>query len=210
MHTEYIHFPERVDRSRFVARRFAPYFGESLLDVGCYEAPLRELLPQVRYTGVDFVGNPDIELNLETCARLPFDDRTFSCVICIEVLEHLNNLHAMSDELIRVSSRHVIVSLPNCWRDARRPIARGVGDFAHYGLPVDPPLDRHKWFINHTQVRDFFEGQAGKHGLKIVELFRTEQPKPAPARWLRKLIWPGDRYHNRFAQTTWVVYERSA
>lgn len=206
--TEYHAFPNRESRSQFVSIRFADYLKSSVLDIGCYEAPLRELLPNIQYIGVDFVGSPDIELNLESVEKLPFDDSTYDCVICIEVLEHLNNLHVIFDELVRVSSKYVIVSLPNCWRDARVPIERGKGQFAHYGLPVDAPKDRHKWFFNASESMSFFTSQAKRQNLNIVDVFYTEKPKNSAIKWLRKIRYPGDKYHNRYAQTTWVVFER--
>jgi 2-polyprenyl-3-methyl-5-hydroxy-6-metoxy-1,4-benzoquinol methylase len=109
LHTEYVAFPARQDRSAFVARRFAEYLNGSVLDVGCYEAPLREILGSVSYTGIDVVGRPDIEVNLEKAERLPFEDSAFRCVLCIDVLEHLDNLHAVFAELVRVAQCHVIV-----------------------------------------------------------------------------------------------------
>ncbi len=205
--TEYIYFPVRAARSEYVARRFKEYFDGELLDVGCFEAPLRKLLPDTKYTGVDVAGDPDIELNLERCERLPFDSASFNCVTCIDVLEHLNNLYLIFDELIRVSNRYIIISLPNCWRDARRPIGRGKGDFLHYGLPASPPVDRHKWFFNITQAKEFIEKHAVEKDLKIAELFVTEKPKNPVSRLARKVFYPGYKYMNRYAQTLWVVYE---
>ena len=205
--TEYISFAVRAARSKYVSKRFKNYFTGTLLDVGCFEAPLRKLLPDTEYTGVDVAGDPDIKLNLETCERLPFDSDTFNCVTCIDVLEHLNNLHLIFDELIRVSNRYILISLPNCWRDAHRPIERGSGDFLHYGLPIHTPVDRHKWFFNFTQAKEFIENQAEDKGLKIAELFATEKPKNAASRLVRKIIYPGYKYLNRYAQTLWVVYE---
>ncbi|NIQ91289.1 MAG: class I SAM-dependent methyltransferase [Deltaproteobacteria bacterium] len=208
MQTEYIHFPSREARSKFVAKRFQTYFSDSLLDVGCFEAPLRDILEGVKYTGIDVSGKPDVELNLENCTRLPFETGEFQCVICIDVLEHLDNMHAIFHEIIRVAKRHIIISLPNCWRDARRPIERGRGTFAHYGLPVDPPTDRHKWFFNYTQAKEFLERQSQENSLRIVEMFATEKPKPWPARAFRKILYRGERYSNRYTQTVWAVYEK--
>lgn len=153
-------------------------------------------------------GKPDIRLNLENCTRLTFATGAFHCVLCIDVLEHLDNMHAIFDEIIRVAKHYIIISLPNCWRDARRPIERGRGTFAHYGLPVDPPMDRHKWFFNYTQAREFLERQSQKNFLRIVEMFATEKPKPWPARAFRKIIYQGERYRNRYTQTVWAVYEK--
>ncbi|MEW6071843.1 MAG: methyltransferase domain-containing protein [Planctomycetota bacterium] len=205
---EYVRFPSREARSRWVATRFRPYLGPAVLDVGCCEAPLRALLTGVAYTGVDVAGDPDLRLDLARCERLPFADGAFPCVLCIEVLEHLENLHAMFDELVRVAARHVVVSLPNCWRDARRPIERGAGSFAHYGLPLDPPADRHRWFFGITAARAFLLDRAARHGLRVVELLATEPPRPWPVRALRRLRYPGERYENRYAQTVWAVYAK--
>ena len=208
LQTEYIHFPSREARSRYVAKRFQTYLSDSLLDVGCFEAPLRDILEGVGYTGIDVAGKPDVRLNLENCTELPFTTGEFHCVICIDVLEHLDNMHAIFDEIVRVAKRYIIISLPNCWRDARRPIERGKGTFAHYGLPVDPPMDRHKWFFNYTQAREFLERQSQKNSLGIAEMFATEKPKPWPARAFRKILYQGERYRNRYTQTVWAVYEK--
>jgi SAM-dependent methyltransferase len=208
LHNEFVHFAERRSRSEYVARRFAKYLRESVLDVGCFEAPLRDILRDVDYTGVDMTGNPDIQLHLERCESLPFESDSFHCVICLEVLEHLDNLHAMFDEIIRVARTHVILSLPNCWRGARRPVERGKGSFGHYGLPVQAPADRHKWFINYVQARDFFTGQAEEKGLTITELFTTEKRRPLAKILLRHLLFRGDRYRNRYVETVWCVYSK--
>lgn len=206
--TELATFAERRSRSVYVARRFAPYLASSVLDVGCYEAPLRELLTGARYIGIDIVGHPDVIVNLDTSAPLPFGDRSFETVICIEVLEHLDHLHHVFGELARVSAGHVIVSLPNCWRDARRPVERGHGHFAHYGLPADRPPDRHKWFFSYTQARDFVVAQAARHGLEMVEMFGTEQHRAPWVRAARRLRYPGERYFNRYVQTIWAVMRK--
>lgn len=206
LRTEFQFFPTRSARTAFIAERFATYLCNSVLDVGCFEAPLRTMLPKgVAYTGIDFAGAPDIEINLEKTEKLPFENDSHECVICVEVLEHLDNLHDLFDELVRVTSKHVIVSLPNCWRDARRPIERGRGEFAHYGLPLEKPKDRHKWFMNVTQAREFLVGKASSHRLTIVEMFVTEKPRGALLRFLRKLRWPGENYQNRYAGSVWVV-----
>ncbi|MCA9271076.1 MAG: class I SAM-dependent methyltransferase, partial [Planctomycetales bacterium] len=122
-----------------MAARFGDFLVESVLDVGCYEAPLRERLTNagVRYFGVDIAGSPDQRIDLEKTDRLPFDDGQFHTVMCIEVLEHIDNCHAIFDELLRVASHYALVSLPNCWQGARTRIERGQGDFAHYGLPTE-------------------------------------------------------------------------
>ena len=169
---------------------------------------MRELLSSCRYFGVDIAGKPDMVLNLDTAENLPFPDGSYDCVMCIEVLEHLENLHHIFDELVRISRGDILVSLPNCWRDARVPLERGRGSFAHYGLPIDKPIDRHRWFFSHAEARDFLLARASRHGLEVKEMFVTEQRRPALLRLLRRMRYPGDRYLNRYSQTTWALLNK--
>ena len=208
LRTIYINFPCRLTRSRFVATRFNEYLNESVLDVGCFEAPLRDLLCSASYTGIDITGRPDLNINLERIDRLPFADSTFTCVLCVDVLEHLDNLHTIFAEIVRVSDRFIIISLPNCWCDARRPLERGKGHFCHYGLPLHKPEDGHKWFFSLTEARQFIEGKAGELHLSIEDMFVTEKPRNRILRFLRRIVYPGDQYHNRYSRTLWVVLRR--
>jgi SAM-dependent methyltransferase len=205
----YVCFPSHESRSRFVCSRFADYLDELVLDIGCFEAPLRDLLSSARYTGVDITGNPDIMLDLERIERLPFNDAVFKCVLCVDVLEHLDNLHRMFDELVRVSKQYLIIALPNCWCDARQPIGRGEGHFGHYGLPVQNPQDRHKWFFSLSEAKQFLNDKAEKLGLRFEDMFVTEKPRPNLVRLLRRIRYPGQRYHNRYSRTLWAVLEKT-
>jgi SAM-dependent methyltransferase len=210
MNIEQVSFDTRKARSEFVAKRFADVLRGDVLDVGCFEAPLRKLLASCNYYGVDIAGNPDLTLNLDSPEPLPFPENSRDCVMCIEVLEHLENLHHVFDELVRISRRYILVSLPNCWRDARLPIERGRGHFAHYGLPVDRPLDRHRWFFNHTEARDFLMQKTARHHLRPVEMFATEPSRSVLIRMIRQIRYPGDRYLNRYSQTIWALLEKTA
>jgi hypothetical protein len=205
----YVSFPSRESRSRFVCSRFAKYLSESVLDVGCFDAPLRDLLSPARYIGVDVAGNPDITIDLERIRRLPFDDSVFQSVLCIDVLEHLDNLSVIFDELVRVSKQYIIVSLPNCWCDARQPIGRGKGHIGHYGLPLQSPQDRHKWFFSLTEAEQFLDGKAKEFELGLEEMFVTEKPRISLVRLMRRIRFPGDRYQNRYSRTLWAVLEKT-
>ncbi|HET8746752.1 MAG TPA: class I SAM-dependent methyltransferase [Ramlibacter sp.] len=198
-------FPERQDRTRWVYEHFALVFREgSVLDVGCYEAPMRQFIGAERYTGVDVAGHPDVVLNLEECSRLPFEDRSYDTVMCIEVLEHLGNLHVLVEDLFRVSRKYVLISLPNAWRDARRKIERGSGKIAHYGLPTQPPADRHKWFFNVTDARQFLEGVTPPGWTCDIEV--SEPRRAGVVQALRRLRHSREAYGNRYGQTVWAQY----
>lgn len=198
-----IAFNERLARSNFLFEQYRPAFEHSVLDVGCYEAPIRKMvLDSTLYTGIDIVGSPDVEVDLERCEQLPFEDKSFHTVICIDVLEHLDRLHHILLEIFRVAANELIVSLPNCWCSARTPVARGSGRIAHYGLPLQRPVDRHKWFINASEITDFFNTFAQAHPrVGSVEIIGTENPRPSMVRSIRKLIHSQTEYNNKYVHT---------
>ena len=209
MRVEYASFQNRLVRSEYTANRFKRLLVGKILDVGCDKAVLRKLLPNVDYTGVDLAGDPDIRLNLEDISKLPFNDGTFDCVVCTDVLEHLDNLHHIFGELVRVTKKHLIISLPNNWVKARSSIAKGKGAFGPYGLPIDSPQDRHKWFFNLSEATDFMKEQEKKYSISTLELYAIEKPRPLLVRAFRRLLYPSqERYLNRYAHTLWAVFEK--
>lgn len=209
MNQEFTRFETRQDRPRFFSERFGEALTGSLLDVGCDEAVLREFVGAERYTGIDISEAADIRLNLMEADRLPFDDGAFEAVTCTDVLEHLENLHVIFDELFRVSSRHVLISLPNNWNSGRRQLRRGKGGIAHYGLPIEKPIDRHRWFFSLLEARDFLLAGAKRHGFTVEEMVVLERPRPAITRWARRLFAGNqETYLNLFAHTIVVVLRK--
>ena len=206
---DFVNFPEKADRSAYIAEKFGSHLSGRVLDVGCAEMVLKKLRPDLRYTGIDIDGEPDLKLNLEKVDRLPFDDGAFDVTVCTDVLEHLDNLHFIFGELVRVTAKTLIVSLPNNWANARQPIARGRGSFMFYGLPLDPPPDRHKWFFGYTDAVNFFRGIAPRYALETLEMRVCDKPRLLPVRALRRLRHPSrNAYLNRFSHTVWAVYRK--
>jgi len=211
MQVEYANFVERHERIEYAARRFARYLSGKVLDVGCHEAVLRRLRPDLHYTGVDVRGAPDVVLDLETTERLPFPDAAFDTVVCIDVLEHLDALHRTFDEMVRVMRRYLLLALPNCWVNARTRIERGRGAIKHYGLPAEGPSDRHKWFFSLSEAADFCRAQEERHPVRVAHMHVLEKPRPRLIRALRRLGYPArSDYLNRYALSLWVVFEKPA
>jgi SAM-dependent methyltransferase len=200
--TSYVRFETRQDRPRYLAERYPEVLRGRVLDVGCDKAVLRGFCAPGQYVGIDFSPEADVRQDLMADGTLPFPERSFDGVVCTDVLEHLENLHALFDELVRVARDHLLVTLPNNWNSARRQLQRGKGSIAHYGLPLERPLDRHRWFFSLSEAEAFFRGQCQRHGLALVELRALEKPRPVPLRLARRFLAGGaERYRNRFAHT---------
>jgi len=174
---EYVAFDTRQARPRYLSERFAHQLGGSVLDVGCDRAVLRDFVGADRYTGIDLSEQADLRVNLQEEGGLPVPDDSYDAVLAADVLEHLDQLHHFFDELVRVAREHVLVTLPNCWNSARTRLERGYGSIAHYGLPPEPPPDRHRWFFSLGEARDFFEAEAARHDLALEELVALEKPR---------------------------------
>jgi SAM-dependent methyltransferase len=207
---EFVKFRVRPDRPTYIGKRFGHYLNGKVLDVGCDEAVLHQLLGDDRYSGVGMTKESNYQVDLEKEGKLPFDDATWETVLCLDVLEHLNNLHQLCDEIFRVAKETIILSLPNCWSSARKSLAKGTGPIWHYGLPPIPPPDRHKWFFNTEEACNFFYEQAFKRpNVEIVELIALENRRPLINRIWRRIKYPSRmRYLNLYPNTIVCVYRR--
>jgi len=102
----------------------APLAPRSVLDAGCGEgealARLGDLLPdqvsaidvEQRCVDLTSVRHPAASVSRRSVLDLGFADDSFELVLCLEVLEHLDDPTAAVCELARVSARDVVVSVP--------------------------------------------------------------------------------------------------
>ena len=99
----------------------------SMLDAGCGEGFLLDHLQndglELDYTGSDLSLDaiewsranmfPDFKANVADIHRLPYPDNAFPLVVCLEVLEHIPDSALGLQELARVSSEYLILSVPH-------------------------------------------------------------------------------------------------
>ena len=90
-----------------------------LLDVGCGGFGLASFLPDVSVVGVDLETPSETVSNLKfrvgSVTSLPFPDRSFLVVSCIDVLEHLPEAERERAvrELVRVASETILIACPH-------------------------------------------------------------------------------------------------
>jgi len=198
----------REERAVYINRRFGQYLSGEVLDVGSGGAGLCSHLDRCISIDINPATYPNVFVDLEE-GNLPFASDSFDCVVCVDVLEHLENLHHIFAETARVSRKYLIVSLPNNWLGARPIIFRGdhTQSMKYYGLPIERPFDRHRWFFSYAEAEDFIYGMADRLNLKVVRCEPYFGAQNQVKAVFFRLWMSSRRLHNLFASTLWVVLE---
>ena len=162
-----VEFRGREDKLVLVGQLFKTYLKGSVLDVGCDRKHLSGFVKGT-YFGIDISSSPDAFVNVEY--GLPFRDKSFDTVVAFDILEHIEKVHFLFDELCRVARQYVIVGLPNMyeWR-FRLMFLLGKPLSGKYGLPAEPPQDRHRWLFPLSEARHFVAIRASNCGFRIRE-----------------------------------------
>lgn len=150
----------------------------TVLDVGCRTRELQKALEgkPITYRGLDLQPPADIVANLDE--GLPLEDGSVDTLVALDVLEHTERIHDTFAECCRVARTDLIVSLPNCYDIAiRARVLRGRPISEKYGLPVEPPGDRHRWVFNLTEGREFLQARGELAGWRVVDERVTVGPR---------------------------------
>ena len=168
-------YKSRKDKPKYVWLKYKEILQGRILDVGTDECGLRKFLPEgTEYIGIGLGGLVEIKINLEK-SKLPYGSNSFDCVLCLDTLEHLDNIHEVFDELCRVARKYLIISLPNPWANFMGMLKGGYynhGEFPikFYNLPTNPPNDRHKWFYGVHEAEKFLKERGKMNGMKILQV----------------------------------------
>lgn len=164
--------PDAESKGKFVSmvRAFPKIWSGSVLDVGCRSRQLKDALPKetVDYMGMDLYPPADVVGNLGT--GLPFDEASADTVVALDVLEHTDNIYNSFAELCRVARNHVLIGLPNLYEiSGRKRFLLGQQVSGKYGLPTNPPKDRHRWFFSFREALSFTHTMAKNNGFEVIE-----------------------------------------
>lgn len=154
-----------------------------VLEIGCGEGEIADRLYR-RFGDVVGLDLPDAELRADwhtraakpgfthgDAHRLPFADDTFDAAVAVEVFEHLAEARRGLAELARVTSGHVIASVP------REPLFR-AGNLAT-GRHVSA-LGNTPGHLNHWSTRAFLGFVGG-----VGEVAAVRTPMPWTMVWVR-------------------------
>ena len=174
----------RIKRQRAVGELYKDYLnGESVLDIGCDVRGIEEFVgPNTSYKGIDMHGKPDIILNLDHDS-LPFEDKSIDTVVCIETLEHLQNIHKVFDSVMKITRKYVICSLPVEAAYTGNKLVDSLGGVFSFSTPIAPVFDRHQWIGSIADNLDFIYYRGARNGFTIKRIDLFYMPN----------IWKGDQ-----------------
>lgn len=216
-----MYFDSRENKAKFIYYKFNKYFQESnsVLDIGCSDAWLATNLDRsaIDYAGLDIEvselarkntsarGFSLTAVNLEK-NKLPFNDNSFDMVVCTDVLEHINHLHAVFNDIIRVAKKYVIISLPNMYvLSIRKKILRGQ-QIKFYNLPPTEPEDRHKWFFSYSDARNFIHSQKN---VNVIEEFPYYDKRRGLKNLYGRIIERRELFPNFLSLSYWCLLEKN-
>ncbi len=143
----------------------------SILDIGCRGKELKALLSNVgRYQGIDLESSDEVVAHdLEN--PVPMEDGSFDVVVALDVVEHVENSHQLVSELLRISRKKVIISLPNMyhWR-FRINVLLGRDIGGKYKFPAHPVKDRHRWLTSYNSSRNFIVENSPGYEVEILSI----------------------------------------
>jgi len=98
---------------------------------------------------------------------LPFPDKSFELVVCLEVFEHIQEWQKVLQEGLRVSSKSFIFSVPLCpWYQLSNFVF--LKNLSRWG---EHPSHIHKFTIDKLQKQSLIISNSLKYNIKFVKAF---------------------------------------
>ncbi len=151
-------FNKSISRIQFASELIDNLKGDVVLDLGCRDQILKKHLKgNYNYIGIDYANLSNgnfIKHNLEE--GLPNLDKKIDVIVCLDVLEHIDNSHKLRDEIFKTAQKKVIIALPNMAYYKFRLNFLFKGELSgKYPFGEKKPADRHKWITNIHNIKKF-------------------------------------------------------
>jgi hypothetical protein len=217
-------FFNNEDRNNYVGKFLIHDGISSCLNVGSggkrhlYNYLAQNKTKKIKVFDIDMVGDCDLKINLDEIDRIPLEDGEFDTVISLDNLEHLESFYLIFNEMFRIASKEVIISLPigpaeipstvilgRRYTNRPRSVTGAYSKF--YGLPLEAPTDRHRWFIYYEDIIELMEHHILRNPSHHVEVIR---PKVVGIRKLLKLLLPSRVFNNFFVPYLIVIIKKNS
>jgi len=152
--------------------------GKNILDIGCATGEYCNKLESLGFkcTGIDInrkyikkAQENGVEAYVMEANDLKFPDNSFDTVLLFEVLEHVNDPLKVLKESKKVSSKNILVTVPNCTK---------FNDLRASGLTYEHMLEKdHVNFFTKTDLKDLISEEFNE--------FEVLEKEPI---WLNKLL----------------------
>lgn len=141
-----------------------------VLDVGCRNCEAREIFDHhVNYQGNDLFQNESGSVTYVGDILAMEFDRQYDCVMALDIIEHVDQPHALMEKLIGLTENYLLVSLPNVF-DLTHKFQFVFGNTlgGKYKFGLEDSLDRHRWVMNYDEIQAFLAHYAKKHSMQLV------------------------------------------
>lgn len=145
----------------------------TLLDMGCGIGIVTKIIhqnfPNVKITGFDISSDavksaklllPSANIHIANIYDYPYDDFAFDIVICLEVLEHLNQPEIILDSIGKICKKHTIFSIPNDWEFR----AANIMLFKYLERKGNSPGHINEW------TKTAFKSLLSRHHFKVINI----------------------------------------
>ncbi|MFC2153912.1 class I SAM-dependent methyltransferase [Candidatus Altiarchaeota archaeon] len=170
-------------RIRLILEKLKPKDSDLVLELGCGEAHILDLIKNGKTIGVDISSeaiqrakekkrrNKNIILVQGDVEQTPFPENHFKKIICTEVIEHVSNPEKLIDEIVRITRDDacIMFSIPN--ESVINRIKKIVGMTGLYNILLRnvPRRMDEEWHLTPFTLPLFRDIILGKLGIEDVQ-----------------------------------------
>jgi 2-polyprenyl-3-methyl-5-hydroxy-6-metoxy-1,4-benzoquinol methylase len=138
-----------LDRNEYITNKLGKLNSQIVLDIGCRDKIFKSYLKgDYKYIGIDY--NPKIKdsdfINHNLENGLPKNLGDIDIINAVDVLEHIENIHQITNECFNIAKQKVIIALPNMAYYKFRIGFLFFGEISgKYTFHSKKVVDRHRW-----------------------------------------------------------------